>query len=230
MAAPDSASFRCLNALRYLVRSYVTRPTTMRAITEIPAKTPSPMGRTEIDFPGTENALVGVFDDCAANADTDEVLSAAAVTDAAASVLELDGIVTAVAAIDEKPLTITPEPEVDAAVVADVVKLDEEVDDEEVDDDKLVEIAELAEVVAPPSGVSVTVVKPFTEMAPPVPLEAVVVEVLESVVLVSVVEVDVEETEVVVVVVLDEELPLSLFVEPNVNLQSLTSCTAGLPF
>lgn len=61
MAAPDSASFRCLNALRYFVRSYVTRPTTIRAITEIPAKTPKPIGRTEIDFPGTEIASLGVL-------------------------------------------------------------------------------------------------------------------------------------------------------------------------
>jgi len=39
--------------LRYFVRSYVTRPTTIRAITEIPAKTPRPIGRTESFFPGT---------------------------------------------------------------------------------------------------------------------------------------------------------------------------------
>lgn len=52
MAAPVSASLRCLNALRYFVRSYVTRPTTMRAITEIPANTPRPIGRTESFFPG----------------------------------------------------------------------------------------------------------------------------------------------------------------------------------
>jgi len=56
MACPDSASFRCLNALRYFVRSYVTRPTTMRAITETPANTPRPMGRTDSLFPGSVNA------------------------------------------------------------------------------------------------------------------------------------------------------------------------------
>lgn len=38
--------------MRYLVRSYVTSPTTMSAITEIPANTPRPMGRTESFFPG----------------------------------------------------------------------------------------------------------------------------------------------------------------------------------
>jgi hypothetical protein len=34
----------------------VTRPTTIRAITEIPAKTPRPIGRTESFFPGTAKA------------------------------------------------------------------------------------------------------------------------------------------------------------------------------
>ena len=44
--------------LRYLVRSYVTNPTTIKAITEIPAKTPRPMGRTDSFFPGNSNAPV----------------------------------------------------------------------------------------------------------------------------------------------------------------------------
>lgn len=44
--------------MRYLVRSYVTNPTTINAITEIPAKTPSPIGRTDNVFPGSWNALV----------------------------------------------------------------------------------------------------------------------------------------------------------------------------
>lgn len=55
MAAPDSANFRCRKALRYFVRSYVTSPTTINAITEIPAKTPSPIGRTDSFFPGIWN-------------------------------------------------------------------------------------------------------------------------------------------------------------------------------
>jgi len=50
-----SASLRCLNILRYLVRSYVTRPTMTRAMTERPANTPRPIGRTESFFPGMVN-------------------------------------------------------------------------------------------------------------------------------------------------------------------------------
>lgn len=45
--------------LRYLVRSYVTNPTTMSAMTDIPAKTPNPMGRTDNVFPGRTNAAAG---------------------------------------------------------------------------------------------------------------------------------------------------------------------------
>jgi len=56
MPAPDSASFRALNALRYLVRSYVTSPTTIKAMTEIPANTPKPMGKTCSVCPGTAKA------------------------------------------------------------------------------------------------------------------------------------------------------------------------------
>ena len=44
--------------LRYLVRSYVTNPTTIKAMTEIPAKTPRPIGRTDNFFPGNSNAPV----------------------------------------------------------------------------------------------------------------------------------------------------------------------------
>lgn len=62
MAAPDSANFCCLNFLRYLVRSYVTKPTTTRAITEIPANTPSPIGKTSTCCPGTLAAPTGVGD------------------------------------------------------------------------------------------------------------------------------------------------------------------------
>lgn len=50
--APASASFRCRNAFRYLVLSYVTRPTTINAITETPANTPNPIGSTSSFRPG----------------------------------------------------------------------------------------------------------------------------------------------------------------------------------
>lgn len=59
--APVSASLRCLKALRYFVRSYVTRPTTISAITEIPANTPSPIGKTCSFFPGNANDVDDAF-------------------------------------------------------------------------------------------------------------------------------------------------------------------------
>jgi hypothetical protein len=49
----------------------VTKPTTIRAITEIPAKIPRPIGRTEIFFPGIWKAAVVGVDEA------DEALSAA---------------------------------------------------------------------------------------------------------------------------------------------------------
>lgn len=52
MFAPASASLRSLNAFRYFVLSYVTKPTTISAMTEIPANTPKPIGSTEIFLPG----------------------------------------------------------------------------------------------------------------------------------------------------------------------------------
>lgn len=50
--------------MRYLVLSYVTNPTTINAITEIPAKTPSPIGRTESFLPGNSNAGSAVGETC----------------------------------------------------------------------------------------------------------------------------------------------------------------------
>lgn len=58
--------------MRYFVRSYVTKPTTINAITDIPAKMPRPIGSTEIFLPGIEKA------DCAVEVD---VLSAAVAGD-----------------------------------------------------------------------------------------------------------------------------------------------------
>lgn len=54
--------------LRYLVRSYVTRPTTIKAITEIPAKTPRPMGNTWSCWPGSEKGVDVALADCSAPA------------------------------------------------------------------------------------------------------------------------------------------------------------------
>jgi hypothetical protein len=58
--------------LRYFVRSYVTKPTTINAITDIPAKIPRPIGSTEIFFPGIWKAAAALEDGVAL------VLSAAA--------------------------------------------------------------------------------------------------------------------------------------------------------
>lgn len=58
--------------LRYFVRSYVTKPTTINAITDMPAKIPSPIGSTEIFFPGIWKAAAALEDGLAV------VLSAAA--------------------------------------------------------------------------------------------------------------------------------------------------------
>jgi hypothetical protein len=49
----------------------VTKPTTIRAITEIPAKIPRPIGSTEIFFPGIWKAAA-----CVAEEVDDEALSA----------------------------------------------------------------------------------------------------------------------------------------------------------
>jgi len=110
----------------------------MSAMTEIPAKTPSPMGSTDNFFPGSVNAAVAEFVDCAAAAETDVVESAAA---------DPDGVdkVTAEAGTEVKPLTMIgpPTDEVDADVDAD----------DEVDVDT--------------AAVPVTVEKPFTEMGSP---------------------------------------------------------------
>lgn len=79
--------------MRYLVRSYVTSPTTIKAITEIPANTPSPIGNTWIFCPGTAKA---------ADADAEGACSAA---EAAAGVAPLPAeVFTSVAGTDETGL------------------------------------------------------------------------------------------------------------------------------
>lgn len=51
--------------MRYFVLSYVTRPTTINAMTDIPANTPRPIGRTSSFRPGT---CAAAGDSCAAAA------------------------------------------------------------------------------------------------------------------------------------------------------------------
>jgi hypothetical protein len=56
LRSPLSASLRSRNLRRYLVRSYVTAATTIRAMTEMPVKTPMPIGRTANFLPGIEES------------------------------------------------------------------------------------------------------------------------------------------------------------------------------
>lgn len=88
----------------------MTRPTTIRAITEIPANTPKPIGRTESFVPGSWNDAAGL-DDAVSAADEAEVglfeASPTAVPVAVAVALAAAGLPdeTAVAATVEKPYT-----------------------------------------------------------------------------------------------------------------------------
>ena len=50
------------HTLRYFVRSYVTKPTTINAITDMPANMPRPIGSTEIFFPGIWKADAALVD------------------------------------------------------------------------------------------------------------------------------------------------------------------------
>lgn len=49
------------------MRSYVTNPTTIKAMTEIPAKTPRPIGRTDSFLPGSWKGS-GLSEACSAAA------------------------------------------------------------------------------------------------------------------------------------------------------------------
>ena len=76
------------HTLRYFVRSYVTKPTTINAITDMPAKIPRPIGSTEIFFPGIWKAAAALEDAVLA------VLSAAAAVPSPDEDLEeVDGLV-----------------------------------------------------------------------------------------------------------------------------------------
>ncbi len=73
--------------MRYFVRSYVTKPTTINAITDMPAKIPRPIGSTEIFFPGIWKAPAELEDGVAV------VLSAAADVPSLAEGLEAAGVI-----------------------------------------------------------------------------------------------------------------------------------------
>lgn len=86
----------------------MTKPTTIRAITDIPAKTPRPIGRTESFFPGSWNASVDC-DACSAAAadapDADAEASGAAVP-AFVSVPEGGAVVVGFAAVEPPPADV----------------------------------------------------------------------------------------------------------------------------
>jgi hypothetical protein len=137
IALPLSANFLCLNAFLYLVLSYVTNPTTINAITEIPANTPRPMGRTLSFFPGRVKAAWDVELAAAAVAEEgvceEEAESAADVADAPELALleplalaledaEDDPVGVALVLTVDNPLTETAEVMVPDAMLLDVVE------------------------------------------------------------------------------------------------------------
>jgi len=153
------------------VRSYVTSPTTMRAITDIPAKTPRPIGSTDSFLPGTVKAAApaGVPPADAADEAAEELdaeagavpVLAAEVTDPLAEEVAWLAEDDAVALIDpaavaepndadtlDKPFTMGPEPA--PVVVAAALLLPSEVEVEPAEDEAIVEVAML--VVSDPAA------------------------------------------------------------------------------
>jgi len=209
--------------LRYFVRSYVTNPTTIKAMTDIPAKTPRPMGRTDSFCPGSSNAAAD--DACCPTIEVLSELEAVMMT-SGADVPESEGPVVVIRVevpVDDdvvgvgvpvtvdKPLTTRPEPV--KAVEDKVVKVEfvelvvvvAEGVGVKVADVKSVE--DVAEVEVGP-GAAVTVDKPLTLM-PPV-LVGLVVVVAEPVLEVDVpvtVAVKVAETEVLFPHSVPEDVP-----------------------
>jgi len=188
-----------------LVRSYVTSPTTIKAITEIPANTPNPIGKTWIFCPGTAKA----WEEAACSAAAVTPLPAAVVTsDAAIDDAELtdtappplllplllesedaeaeaeapapaESVAVAVddAGTDDKPLTLTPPPP------AAAVEVDESVDDDpdvsvEDDPDVSVEDDESVEELELPEPLLEPSVEPEPELFTLLPI--VTVQVLTS--------------------------------------------------
>lgn len=110
-----------------MVRSYVTNPTTIKAMTEIPAKTPRPIGRTDNFFPGSSNAPV----DAAAEVPplAPELVAAGGADDGVVVVVGLvveDDVVVVGAGVPvtvDNPLTTKPEDD-EVEVVVVVVGVD----------------------------------------------------------------------------------------------------------
>jgi len=193
----------------------------MSAMTEIPAKTPSPMGRTDNFFPGSAKAAVADPVDCAA----------AAVTEAAFTSLR------APTAMEENPFTLTPPAAADVALEAAVMVDEAAATVLEATDDAVlsppaadVAAAEVAAAEVATAAEPVTVVKPFTEMASPP--DAAVLDDTELVMVVdpeSAAEVLADEPESTELEDDDEPLLLDPLLVSRVNLHLLTSSTASLP-
>lgn len=88
--------------MRYFVLSYVTNPTTISAITEIPANTPRPIGNTLNFFPG--NAKAEDWEEAEALAAAAEAEEAAAEEEAALSAAEVAEVVVAPDDAEEEEL------------------------------------------------------------------------------------------------------------------------------
>lgn len=169
--------------MRYFVRSYVTNPTTIKAMTDIPAKTPRPMGRTDNFCPGSSNAAED--DACCSAAE----LPVAGEAELMPSDVDVPGGEGSLGIVDvevpvgddvvgvgapvtvDKPLTTRPEP-------VEVV--------EEVEDEVMVESVDVVDVVAGVKEVEVRSVEDVvgvrvgpgaavTVERPPAPIELVVV-------------------------------------------------------
>jgi len=150
------------------VRSYVTSPTTMRAITDIPAKTPRPIGSTDSFLPGTVKAAApaGVPPADAADEAAEELdaeagavpVLAAEVTDSLTEEVAWPAEDDAVALVDpaavaepsdaetlDKPFTMGPEPGAEAPVVVAAALLlpSEEEEVEPAREEAIVEVAML---------------------------------------------------------------------------------------
>lgn len=104
------------HTLRYFVRSYVTRATTISAITEMPANTPKPIGSTCNFLPGIANGVA-------------DALSAAAVPEDAAPAAVTEVLDESVA---DASSAADAEEELEAALA---VELADEADDEIETDD-----------------------------------------------------------------------------------------------
>jgi hypothetical protein len=194
-------------------------------MTEIPAKTPRPIGRTDSFFPGVEKASVAELDASAAAADTEAVETAPETPD---TEIPAVGVGTALVATDEAgPLATAPPAE--PVTAAEEAELDAELEAElGADTGDEIEPEEAPALVAADVGAAVPVVSPTTDIAPFPPSPPLgVAETVASVLVAEGATVStVEKLDV------DAEAPPPadpLFVPAGVNLHRLTCSTASSP-